>query len=48
MFADTARVTNVRIIIRSPPKFNHVFNGPLLTFPENFIQIHLEVFAQSC
>jgi len=30
-----------------PPKFNHLFNGPLPTFPENFMQIRLEVFAQS-
>jgi len=33
---------------QSPPKFNHLFIGPLPTFPENFIQIRLEVFAQSC
>jgi len=24
----------------SPPKFNHLFIGPLPTFPENFMQIH--------
>jgi len=30
-----------------PPKFNHLFNGPLPTFRENFMQIRLEVFAQS-
>jgi len=29
-------------------KFNHLFIGPLPTFPENFMQIRLEVFAQSC
>jgi len=28
----------------SPPKFGHLFIGPLPTFPENFMQIHLEVF----
>jgi len=32
----------------SPPKFNHLFTGPLSTFPENFMQIRSEVFAQSC
>jgi len=32
----------------SPPKFCHLFTGPLSTFPENFMQICLEVFAQSC
>jgi len=31
-----------------PPKFNYLFFGPLPTFPENFMQIHLEVSAQSC
>jgi len=30
------------------PKFNHLFTGPLPTFPENFMQIRLEGFAQSC
>jgi len=25
-----------------------LFTGPLSTFPENFMQICLEVFAQSC
>ena len=29
-------------------KFNHLFIGPLPTFPENFIQIRLELFVQSC
>ena len=33
---------------RSPPKFNHLFIDPLPTFPENFMQIRLEVFAESC
>jgi len=33
---------------RSPPKFNHLFTGPLPTFPENFVQIRSVVFAQSC
>ena len=28
-----------------PPKFNHLFTGPLPNFPEHFMQIHLEVFA---
>jgi len=33
----------------APPKFNQcLFIGPLPTFPENFIQIHLEVSVQSC
>ena len=31
----------------SPPKFNNFFIGPLPTFPENFIQIRSEVFAQN-
>jgi len=31
-----------------PPKFNHLFIGPLPPFLENLMQIHLEVFAQSC
>ena len=31
----------------SSPKINHLFTGPLPTFPENFTQIHLEVFVQS-
>jgi len=30
------------------PKFNHLFVGPLPTFPEKFTQISLEVFVQSC
>jgi len=30
------------------PKFNQLFTGPLPTFPENFVQIRWEVFAQSC
>ena len=28
-------------------KFNHLFIGPLPTFPENVMQIRLEVFVQS-
>jgi len=32
----------------SPPKFNHLFTGPLLAFPENFMQIRLDIFVQSC
>jgi len=32
----------------STPKFNQLFTGPLPTFPENFMQIRWEVFAQSC
>ena len=32
----------------SPPKCNHLFTGPLPIFPENFMQIRLEIFAQSC
>jgi len=32
----------------SSPKFNHLFTGPLPTFPENFMQIRLQVLAQSC
>jgi len=31
-----------------PPKFNHLFVGQLPTFPENFVQICLEVFVLSC
>ena len=31
-----------------PPKFSHLFIGPLPIFSENFMQIRLEVFAQSC
>ena len=40
----------------SPLNFNHLFTGPLLTFPENFMQIQkyyyfmqirYEVFVQS-
>jgi len=49
----------IRILIRVPdrtdpdrhfqsPKFNHLFTGRLPTFPENFMQIRLEVFVQSC
>jgi len=38
----------IRIRDRSPPKFNRLFNGPLPTFPEHFMQIRWEVFAQSC
>jgi len=30
----------------SPPKFDHLFIGPLPTFPENFMQIRSEVFAK--
>jgi len=29
----------------SPPKFKHLFTGP---FPENYMQMRSEVFAQSC
>ena len=32
----------------SPPKFNRLFIGPLSIFPENFVHIRSEVFAQSC
>ena len=32
----------------SPLKFNRLFVGPLPAFPENFMQICLEVLAQSC
>jgi len=35
-------------IARSPPKLNHLFIDPLPTFPENVMQIRLEVFAPSC
>jgi len=31
-----------------PPKFNQLFTGPLTIFPENFMQIRSDVFAQSC
>jgi len=30
---------------KSPPQFNHLFVGPLQTFPENFMQIRSEVFC---
>jgi len=47
-------VTNPKKTIRvsrrwsgSPPKFNRLFAGPLPIFPENFMQIRSEVFAQS-
>ena len=33
---------------RIATKFNHLFIGTLSTFPENFMQIRSEVFAQSC
>jgi len=29
----------IQTVTRLPPKFNHLFNGPLPTFPENFMQI---------
>ena len=36
-------------MIRIATKINHLFTGPLpTTFPENFMQISSEVFAQSC
>jgi len=52
-----ARLTSVAIWMRIriripesglPPKFrpNHLFIGPMTTFPENFMQICSEVFAQ--
>jgi len=31
---------------RLPPIFNHFFVGSLPTFPENFMQIHLEIIAK--
>ena len=31
----------------SPSKFNHLFIGPLPTFPENFMQIRWEVFFRN-
>jgi len=48
-----ARLTSVAIQypdpwFGSPSKFNRLFIGPLPTFPENFMQIRSEVFAQSC
>jgi len=39
------RLTSVIIWI-SPSKFNHLFIGLLPTFPENFMQIRSDVFAQ--
>jgi len=33
---------------RSTPKCNHLFIGALSTFSENFMQIRLGVFVQSC
>jgi len=38
----------IQTVIRIATKFNHLFTGPLSTFPENFMQIRLEVFAQTC
>jgi len=32
----------------SPPKFNHLLNWPIVNLLENFMQIRLEVFEQSC
>jgi len=43
-----ARHTSVAIRSGSPPKFNHLFIGPLPTFSESFMQIRLEAFAQTC
>ena len=37
----------IQTVICIAPKFNRLFTGPLLTFLENFVQIRLEVFAQS-
>jgi len=34
-------------VIRIATKFNRLFTVPLSTIPENFMQMHLEVFAQS-
>jgi len=46
-----ARLTSVALgsgsVFGSPPKFNHLFIGPLSTFPENFMQIRSKAFAQS-
>lgn len=33
---------------KSSPKFNHLFFGPLLTFPENPIKIPLELYQLFC
>jgi len=35
-------------MIRTPLKFNRLFDGPLPTSAENFMQIRSEVSAQSC
>jgi len=32
----------------SPPKFNYFFQWPIANLPWKFMQIHLEVFVQSC
>jgi len=40
--------SSIQTVTGSLPKFNHLFVCPLPTFPENFIQIRSEVFAQSC
>jgi len=42
------RPTIRRIGLGLPPKFNHLFIGPSSTFPENFMPIPAEVFAQIC
>jgi len=39
---------SIQTMIRSPPKFNHLFIGHLPTFPANFMQICSEFFSQSC
>jgi len=38
----------IQMVTGPPQKFNHVFIGPLPTFPENLMQIRWEVFVQSC
>jgi len=45
-----ARLTSIaiRIRIRDPDLHQNLITGPLPSFPENFMQIRSEVFAQSC
>jgi len=38
----------IQTVIQIATKFNQLFIGPLPTYPENFMQIGLEVFAESC
>jgi len=46
-----ATLIRIRIRIRDPCRHQNLiifFIGPLPIFPENFMQIRSEIFAQSC